>query len=107
MVFYLFLLLVGAAGAAAYVVFFMTHVPGAKEERLGEFEPLPEDLGRWVEEPGPRDEGLVRERRYLWNEATGFGGGQLVLQVRYRSPETREIVRVEAEQIIPRKRVKR
>lgn len=105
-VFYLFLLIVAALGVAGYLAFFFSNVPGAKEERLGALEALPPDLGKWIEgaEPGP--DGLLREQRHLFQEATGLGAGKLILQVRYRDPSSREIVRVEPEQLIPRRRVR-
>jgi hypothetical protein len=107
-VFYVFLLLLAAAGVAVYLLFFLSHVPGATEERLGEYEPLPEGLGVWrVDEEGPsgraaRAEGLVREERLLLQE----GGRRFIKQVRYRSAETREIVRIEPEELIPRRRAR-
>lgn len=105
--FYIFLLLVAALGVGAYLAFFFSHVPGASEERLGEYEPLPPDLGQWKEESERTSDGLVREARHLFQEATGFGAGTLVVQVRYRDPESREIVRIEPERVVPRKRIKK
>lgn len=109
--FYLFLLLVAAVGVVAYLVFFMSHVPGAKEERFGKLEPLPEDLGRWkTTEEGPEAsaaerEGLRREERLVLPDASGVSTARhLVKQVRYRSLETNEIVRIEPEQRIERVR---
>lgn len=103
---YVFMLLLAAAGVAVYLLFFLSYVPGATEERLGEYEPLPEDLGRWklagADEPGRAagDEGFVREERLLLQE----GGRRFIKQVRYRNPETREIVRVDPEELIARRR---
>lgn len=107
--FYVFLLLLAAAGVAVYLLFFLSHVPGATEERLGEYEPLPEGLGAWqVEKEGSAagaaaDQGLVREQRLLLQE----GGRRFIKQVRYRSAETREIVRIEPEEVISRRRMHR
>ncbi|NLE85478.1 MAG: hypothetical protein GX607_03670 [Myxococcales bacterium] len=106
--FYVLMLLFAVAGIAAYLLLFLSHVPGAREERLGEYEPLPENLGRWTVvvggEPGQAsgDEGLVREERLLLQE----GGRRLIKQVRYRHPETREIVRVDPEELIVRRRLR-
>lgn len=106
-VFYVFMLLLAAAGVAVYLLFFLTHVPGATEERLGELEPVPDDLGRWLvdtetpEGQAARSEGLLREKRLLLQE----GGKRFIKQVRYRNAETREIVRIEREELVPRKRL--
>lgn len=106
MEFVILMLVVAAVGAGAYVALFMTHVPGAMEERFGKLEPLPEDLGKWVREETPTEEGLIAERRHLYRESTGLGGDKLLLQVRYRDPTSNEIVRVEPERVIKRKRVR-
>lgn len=104
--FYVFLLILAAGGVAVYVLFFLTHVPGATEERLGELEPLPPDLGCWkTDEDSPqaqeaRAEGLVREERLLLQE----GERRLIKQVRYRDAQTRAIVRIEPQELIVRKR---
>jgi hypothetical protein len=112
-VFYVFLLLMAAAGVAVYLLFFLAHVPGAKEERFGELEALPEDLGQWKTiEQGPDAEaatsdGLRREERVILQDASGmFAKGRLLKQVRFRSLETNEIVRILPEQVIERKRKK-
>jgi hypothetical protein len=108
-VFYVFLLIVGILCLAAYVLFIFNTVPGAKEERLGVLEALPADTGIWKpdleSEAGRRAqaEGLVREERHYFYE----NAGRLVVQVRYRRPETSEVVRVEREVGVKRKRIKR
>src|SRR6187551_1697958 len=66
--FYVFLLIVGAIGALAYLALFMSHVPGAADERLGTLEPLPEKLNEWVEDQAQSADGLVCERRHLMSE---------------------------------------
>lgn len=103
---YVFILAVGAVGAGAYMFLFLSHVPGAKEERLGVLEALPPNMGEWIEEPVPSEDGLVVEKRHLQPESSGFGGAKYLLQVRYRDPKTREILRVDPEQIIKRKRIR-
>lgn len=107
--FYVFLLLLAAAGVAVYLLFYLAHVPGATAERLGELEPLPDNLGRWIEDKESPEgsaanaEGLLREERLLLQE----GGKRFIRQVRYRNAETREIVRIEPEQLIQRRRLPR
>ncbi len=109
--FYVFLLLVAAAGIAAYLIFFVSHVPGFKEERFGELEPLPDDLGKWktIGEGADADaatkEGLRREERLILQDASGvFKKSFLVKQVRFRSLASNEIVRILPEQKIERER---
>ncbi len=111
--FYLFLLVVAALSIGLYLLFIFSQVPGVKDQRLGVLEPLPDDLGKWkVDEGSPeadaaRGEGLVREVRQIFHEQEGlFAQGRLVLQVRYKSASG-EIVRVEPEQEIKRRRLKK
>jgi hypothetical protein len=108
-VFYAFLLIVGLLSLGLYVLFILNLVPGAKEERLGVLEPLPPDTGTWKPETeselsrAAASEGLVREVRYYFYEAEG----RLVLQARYKQPETGEIVRADAEQSVKRRRIRK
>jgi hypothetical protein len=102
-VFYFFLLGVAALGALVYLGLFLAHVPGAVEERLGKFEPLPEKLNEWVK--GETRDGRVREERYLFDDSVGQGG-KLTLQVRFRDEASQEIVEVLPEQVLPRRRIK-
>lgn len=104
--FYIFLLIVALLGAVAYLAFFMSNVPGAKEERFGRLPPLPENLGEWVQGGALDASGRIREERYLFQERTGLGEGKLILQVRYRDATSNEIVEVEDERVIPRRRIK-
>jgi len=110
-VFYVFLVVVAALGIAFYLLFLLNLVPGMKEERLGVLEPLPDDLGKWVEDDSSeagraaRAQGLVRETRHYHYEAGS--GGKLVVQGRVRNPTTDEIVRVEQERVIKRRRVRK
>ena len=107
-VLYLFLLLILAIGAGIYLLFILPSVPGAVEERLGVLEPLPEDLNVWkIDDDSPdgkraREQGEIREVRTLFEEERA----RLVRQVRYRRAVSDEIVRVEPEQIVKRRRVK-
>jgi hypothetical protein len=106
--FYVFLVLVGVLGIGVYVLFIFNLVPGVQDERLGVLEPLPPDVGHWsadTESEAGRNaarEELVREVRHYFYE----NGGKLVLQVRYKRKDTGEIVRVEPEQPVKRKRVR-
>jgi hypothetical protein len=98
---------VAALGVVAYLVFFMSHVPGAKEERFGTFEPLPDDLGQWKSiDAGPAAEAAAREGQRREERLIQPEGSvrHLVKQVRYRSVDTNEIVRVEPEQRVERAR---
>ncbi|HEX6275679.1 MAG TPA: hypothetical protein VFZ53_21710 [Polyangiaceae bacterium] len=106
--FYVFLLICGAISIGIYLLFIMNLVPGAKEERLGVLEALPPDVGKWktdedsAEGKAAASEGLVREVRYFYYEATD----RLVRQARYRNPETNEIVRTGPEEAVKRRRVR-
>lgn len=106
--FYVFLVLVGIAGIGVYVLFIFNLVPGVQDERLGVLEPLPPDVGKWhadtesAEGRGATGQGQVREVRHYFYEH----GSKLVLQVRYKQKDTGEIVRVEPEQPVKRKRVR-
>jgi hypothetical protein len=110
-VFYVFLVIVAGLGIAFYLLFLLNLVPGMKEERLGVLEPLPEDVGKWVVDESSeaghaaRAQGLVRETRHYHYEAGS--GGKLVLQGRLRDPATDEIVSVEQERVVKRRRVRK
>jgi hypothetical protein len=105
-VLYVFLLVIAALAIAVYLLLVFNNVPGAVEERLGTLEPLPEDIGVWradAESSAGRAahaEGLVREVR------TFLDDGKLVRQVRYKSLANGDIVRVEKDERIKRRRVK-
>jgi len=106
--FYFFLVVVGILGIGVYVLFMFNLVPGLKEERIGVLEELPSDLGKWkADESGDASqqaavEGLVRETRHYFYESTG----KLVFQVRYKQRDTGEIVRVDPEEAVKRRRVR-
>ena len=111
--FFVFLVVVAVAGISFYLLLIMREVPGAAEERFGRFEALPADIGKWrtdeesAEGAAAKARGLRREERlWLAEKSSFFGGPKLLRQVRYRSLETNEIVRVEPEQVIKRKRVR-
>jgi hypothetical protein len=106
--FYLFLVIVGILGIGVYVLFIFNLVPGVKEERMGVLEALPDDVGKWRADESSEAsraataDGLVRETRHYFYESTG----KLVLQVRYKRKETGEIVRVEPEEPVKRRRLR-
>ncbi len=101
-------MLVGIAGIGVYVLFIFNLVPGVQDERLGVLEPLPPDVGHWSTDTesaaaqAATREDLVREVRHFFYESSG----KLVLQVRYKRKESGEIVRVEPERPVKRKRVR-
>jgi hypothetical protein len=107
-VFYVFLLIVAVLGVGLYLLFFFQNVPGAVEERLGRLEPLPEDLGRWKadhqSEEGRAAErvGEVREERMYFDESRG----RLLYQVRFLKRDTRDVVRVDPDRVVKRRRIK-
>jgi len=106
-VFYLFLLLIAAISIGVYLLFIFSQVPGAAEQRLGVLEALPQDLGQWKND-GQTEDGLVREVRHIFHEGSGlFSQGKLIRQVRYRDAKSSEIVKVEPEQVIKRRRIKK
>ena len=107
--FYVFLLLIGVCAVAIYLVFVVREVPGLASQRLGELEPLPPDLGKWKDDVDSDhgklavSEGLRRETRVLWDEASS----RLVYQTRYRDAETNAIVRIEPERAERRRRIRK
>ncbi len=106
--FYAFLVLVGLVGVALYVTLFVREVPGFSEQRFGKLEELPPDVGKWKPDPDSPEgraaaaEGLRRETRHWFDSEKN----RLLFQARYRSAESNEIVRVEPDQLVKRKRVK-
>jgi hypothetical protein len=112
--FYVFLVVVGLAAVGIYVTLILHLVPGAAEERLGVLEDLPSDLGVWkTDESSPESgtataRGMIRQVR-TYQEATGgwFGGPRLIRQVRYRDQVTGDIVHVDPDKPMKRRRVRR
>ena len=94
-------------GTVIYLFFVMNTVPGAKAERFGTLEELPENVGKWSVDDtseaalAAQQEGLVREVRYFYHEAQQ----RLALQVRYRDAQTKKIARIEPEVTVPRRRL--
>jgi hypothetical protein len=110
---YIFVILLGLLGIAAYLLVIFREVPGAVEERLGTFEALPEHLGQWRnDEDSPQGQaalkqGELREVR-LWQQHGGgwFASDRLYEQVRYRQLSSNEITRSEPDRLIKRQRRK-
>ncbi len=106
--FYVFLVLVGILGIGVYVLFIFNTVPGVRDERMGVLEALPADVGHWKTDEESKAgraataEGLVRETRHYFYEANG----KLVLQARYKRAATGEIVRVDPDEPVKRRRIR-
>lgn len=101
-------LVIGVLAVATYLVFVLGEVPGMADERLGKLEALPADVNQWKPSSGAdadaaKREGLLREERLYLDER---GGGKLFRQVRYRSTDTDEIVKVEPEVAVKRRRIR-
>lgn len=110
-----FLLLIALVGILFYLLVIYREVPGAVEQRLGVLEALPEDVGKWKTDD-ESEEGRAAARRgqrrevRIWYDPNSGGflkKHKLVRQVRYRNAATNAIERVEPEEVITRKRVKR
>jgi hypothetical protein len=104
---YVFLLIVGALGAMAYMMLVFSHVPGSADERFGSLEELPGVIGVWVVDDERSTDGLIVERRYLAADSSSEDTTKLIIQVRYRHPETDEIVRIGPEETYRRHRRKK
>ena len=106
--FYVFLVVIGLIAVALYWVLFTKEVPGFREQRFGKLEDLPSDLGKWHDDEKSEEaerakgEGLRRQERYLFDAEKN----RLIYQVRYRDRESNEIVRIEPDVVVKRRRVK-
>lgn len=104
---FVLMVVIALIGAVVYLFFVMNTVPGAKAERFGTLEALPENVGKWsIDEDSEaalaaKNEGLVREVRYFYHEDQR----RLALQVRYRDRLTKKIARIEPEVTVPRRRI--
>ncbi len=91
----------------------MSQVPGAADDRLGVYEPLPPDLGKWKTDTNtPAAEaatasGQLREIRWFFQEAGIGSGGMLIQQARLRDMKSGEILVVEPEVATKRRRIKK
>ena len=88
-----------------FAVYFTSQGTTPGEFLFGKYEPLPDDVGTWKEANGDQVPSLVREERLLLPGGRA-GTGHLLHQVRYRDPATREIVRVEPERRVRRRRLR-
>jgi hypothetical protein len=108
---FLLLLIVAVLAVLLYLFVFVREVPEIAEERLGRLEDLPVDVGVWKpdtdssEAQAARSEGLTREVRLWHDTGGGFGAGRLLRQARYRDGRG-DIVRVDADQVVKRRRVR-
>lgn len=109
-----FLIVLAIIGAMLYLLVIQREVPGVVEQRFGVLEPLPGDIGVWntdeLSDAGKAavQQGLRRETRLFYDPHGGFlGAGRLIRQTRYRNPATGTIVRVEADEHVPRRRIRK
>jgi hypothetical protein len=108
---FLFCLALAFVGGVIYL-FIQSYVPGLVEQRFGVLEALPEDIGKWKSDDESEEgkaaaaRGLRREERLFHDPNARGGGGKLVRQVRYRNRATNEIVKVEPDEIVKRKRIR-
>lgn len=96
-----------AAALLFWVCVFMVYFTAAgttpREFFLGAYEAPPADLGHWKEVAVDDATGWLREERCLLPD--GQRSRYFVQQARYRDRLTREIVRIEPEKRVPRRRV--
>jgi hypothetical protein len=90
--------------AGVFTVLFAAQGTSPVDFLFGRYEPLPDDLGTWQELGMDEQAHLLREERSLLPPGRA-SAGYLLRQVRYRDPATREIVRVELEQRVRRRRI--
>jgi hypothetical protein len=88
-----------------FMIYFTSAETTPIEFFLGRYESPPADLGIW-KDAGLDSEGLICEQRCLLPYGHARAG-YLLLQVRYRDPTTRAIVRIEPERRLPRRRIGR
>ncbi len=103
---------IAALFSSIYLLVIFREVPGAVEQRLGEFEDAPNEIGKWNKDTDT-DEGKaataageVREVRYWLEDGSLFRRARLIKQVRYRDLTSREITRHDPDVAVVRKRVK-
>lgn len=110
---YVFVVVLGLLGVAAYLLVIFREVPGAIEERLGTLDALPEHVGQWrADEESSLGRAALQngERREirLWCQQGGgwFSSQRLYEQARYRNLVSNEIVRSDPDRPIRRQRRK-
>jgi hypothetical protein len=89
--------------AGVFSVYFTARGTSPLDLFLGPYEPPPSDLGLW-RELGPDGAGRLREERWLLPDGRA-GAGYFLHQVRHRDALTRDIVSVEPEARVRRRRV--
>jgi hypothetical protein len=110
---YVFVVVLGLLGVAAYLLVIFREVPGAIEERLGTLDALPEHVGEWrIDEESDLGRAAMHngERREvrLWHQRNRgwFASDRLCEQVRYRKLDSGEICRSEPDRPVRRHRSK-
>jgi hypothetical protein len=88
-----------------FMVFFTAQGTGPVDFFLGRLEPLPNDLGIWRESGAAAESNLVREERYVLPQSDS-NANYLLHQVRYLDCVTGDIVGVEAERRVRRRRIR-
>ncbi len=87
-----------------FMIYFTSVSTTPVEFFLGRFAPPPANLGRWMDCGTDAASGQLREERWLLLEGRPRAG-YLLHQVRYRDAMTGQIVRIEPERCVRRKRV--
>ena len=103
-----FLVAIAFIGGLFYILVIHREVPGALEQRFGVLEALPEDIGKWKVDD-ESEEGKAATARGLRRESRLFHDVQanrLLRQVRFRNQATNEIVRVDPDEVVKRKRIR-
>lgn len=114
MMVFVFLLVLAFIGGLIYLLVVQREVPGLVDQRFGVLEALPPDVGKWKTDDesedgkAAADRGLRREERLFHDPNAGgiLRSGKLVRQVRYRNRATNEIVKVEPDEPVPRRRIR-
>jgi hypothetical protein len=110
----IFFFIVGATGVGTVLYLVLVHgsVQSSVDQRLGQLEPLPPDLGKWVEDSeseeakAAAERGLRREVRHLEGPSGFLTKPHLIKQVRYKNLQSGEVETVEPDQRVSRRRVK-
>ena len=89
---------------AVFTVYFTTQGTSPWEFLFGRYEPPPADLGRWKESGACEEPHLRREERVLLPPGRP-DAGYLLRQVRHRDRASGQIVHVEPEQRLRRRRL--
>lgn len=104
-----FLFVIALIGGLIYLLVVQREVPGLVEQRFGVLEALPENINQWAvddesaEGKEAASKGLKREVRYFYDQH----GKKLLRQVRYRNRATNQVTRVEPDEVVKRKRIRK